>query len=289
MDFDFQRYIQQRRASGTASEAAPPPGRAAWAFSRDRKVLQTLDRARFVEMALKATIKLEERLLDTELLASVKPTSAQEHPRLHKALSEASRRLATAPVPVLLVDTPGEDAITVFGMDEAPRLLVAPWALELLDDSELIFLMGRGLGHIEASHAPYLTTIFALEQMSEAFYGWVVKPAQLALEAWRRHGTISADRAGLMAAGSLDDAVRALVKIGLAGEHDVAGVLERLAGRKTIEEWSALVDDDLARARRILAMRAFARSQPYRRSLGKDDGESLTSIDREVESIVKIW
>jgi len=288
MDFDFQRYIQQRRASGTVADA-PPPGRAAWAFSRDRKVLQTLDRARFVEAALKASIALEERLLDHELLASAVPTTSEEHPRLHHALAEASRRLKVPLAPVSLVDTPGNDAVTVFGAEEEPRILLAPWALELLDDDELVFVLGRGLGHIEAAHAPYLTTLFALDQMADAFYGWVVKPAEMALGAWQRHGAVSADRAGLLASRSLVVSVRALVKIGLAGEHDVAEVLERLAGRKTVEELSTLVDHDIARARRLLALRAFARSQPYRKSLGKDDGESLTSIDREVESIVKIW
>ncbi|MBH24989.1 MAG: hypothetical protein CMH57_11140 [Myxococcales bacterium] len=288
MDFDFQRYIQQRRASGAVAEA-PPPGRAAWAFSRDRKVLQTLDRARFVEAALKATLSLEERLLDHELLASAQPTSPEEHPRLHRALAEASQRLGVPRAPIALVDAPGEDAVTVFGMEGEPQLLLAPWTLELLDDDELLFVVGRGLGHIEAAHAPYLTTIFALDQMSDAFYGWVVKPAQMALGAWRRHGAVTADRAGLLASRSLVVAVRALVKIGLSGEHGLEEVLERLAGRKTLEELSSLVDHDLARSRRLLALRAFARSQPYRQSLGKEDGESLTSIDREVESIVKIW
>lgn len=297
MDFDFQRYIQTRKdrpsgggsASGGASKGG---GRSAYAFSRDLKVLQTLERARFVEMALAGALKLEQRWRG-DGLEGAEAVGADRHGRVQDLARVAAERLGVAVPEIVVMERLGARPATALGIEDDPRLALDARAVEALSDAELTFVLGQGLGHIANGHAPYLTTLFALDRMSEDFYGWVVQPARMAIGAWLKHGLVTADRAGMIASGSLEVSLRAAVKAAFALDAGASAPDDALArvdqAGDDVEAITSLVSERTGLTQRLLAMRAFVRSEPYRRAVGDAGGESLATVDSEVERLIKVW
>ena len=73
-----------------------------------------------------------------------------------------------------------------------------------LAPSERAFLLGQALGHIQCGHTP----LFMAHYVSHRDGGHL--PLRLFLRPWSRLCTFSADRAGLLAAGEFDPAMRML-------------------------------------------------------------------------------
>ena len=75
-------------------------------------------------------------------------------PEIHDLLREACRILEMEEVPELYLQL--EDKITSFSSGEKRRMIVlSSGAIELLTEEELLFLIGRELGHIRSDHVLY--------------------------------------------------------------------------------------------------------------------------------------
>jgi len=142
-------------------------------------------------------------------------------PTLHGAYLEACRTLdVPEPFPPLFVVSGVANAFCV-GADR-PFLQVSSSLVNLLKRDELLFILGHELGHALCGHTKHHTLASALRDisggllssvtlgLSNALLNATVAPA---LAAWCRQSELSADRAGLLACGSLGAALRALAKL----------------------------------------------------------------------------
>ena len=135
--------------------------------------------------------------------------------------------------------------------------------LEYLTDDELLFIVGRELGHIKHGHTRWLSII--------APCGSAIPGLNLLYGHWQRKADYTADRAGLIACGSLDAAVRAILKLAagppamryasaeefLKQAHEAEGSqLDR------IREWFGTQPHVTSRIRELIQ---FAASDKYRR------------------------
>ncbi len=287
MEFDFQRYIQERTSGGDYENAAPM-----YAFGRDHKVMRTLELAKPVKLALEASARLSRERL-AEMTSQAALVDAQSEPRLHRLLLESCKTLQMA-APAFYTRSPMPEAPAMALSDGENTLIFAAQELaEEVGDAALRFLLGRQCGHIQQGHVVYLDAIFALAHQREAFLGWIVTPAAVALRAWARLGRITADRAGLMACGDPRAAVATLIKFSLEKTVDAAEV-ERIWEQASNEVPTGGVldgasNDGTELPLRLRALALFAESEVYRETWGSGGGESLTSVDRQVSSVVKLW
>lgn len=131
-------------------------------------------------------------------------------------LIRCADRLCLKYLPRLYVDQElGFNAYS-FGLDDKPIIVVGLDLINTLTEQEVLALLGHESGHIGCGHMLYHTLAeFILQgiSLSASTLGipLLEAPLRMALLSWRRESEISADRASLLVADSLD-AVKSLLR-----------------------------------------------------------------------------
>lgn len=175
----------------------------------EKKLLADPDVRRVVdELEKKPDLGARRHLLGT----SVRVTQAMS-PRLD-ALMTACRNTLGVETPVETYVYPDANFNAACVRPEQGRVfvLLSSALLEAFDDEELRFVIGHELGHHLFQHHKLPVKLLAGEEGPPG-------PVAMMLFAWSRFAEVSADRAGLVCAGSLDPVGRSLFKLasGLKG------------------------------------------------------------------------
>jgi len=94
--------------------------------------------------------------------------------------------------------------------------------VENLDDDELLFLLGRQMGHIKSDHTLYLSILAALQKGIQALPmvgDTALEVLNFVLLPWQRSSQLTADRAGLICCQSIQTATKALTKLALGSRE----------------------------------------------------------------------
>lgn len=102
-----------------------------------------------------------------------------------------------------------------------PIVVIASGTVSVMNRDELLFLLGRELGHIKAGHLVLQVTAAALESTIKMSSTITLGIAQLAadvsitplISAWLRYAELTADRAGYLVCQDREVALRALAKL----------------------------------------------------------------------------
>jgi Zn-dependent protease with chaperone function len=101
------------------------------------------------------------------------------------------------------------------GIKERTLMVLYSGAVDLLNDKQLEYVIGHEMGHIQSGHILYhqmarlLSQIIGLVPLGETLF----TPIQYALMYWDRMSEFTADRAGLLACQSKEEAIQAIVKM----------------------------------------------------------------------------
>ena len=160
------------------------------------------------------------------LLATATRLTAEMAPDVHSVIDGCRTTLGVdGPLEIYVYPEPRFNAAAVKPEKGRLLLMVSSALLEGFEPDELCFVAGHEVGHYLFDHHAIPTG---------ALLGGAARLApQLALRlfAWQRYAEISADRAGLVCAGALDPAARALFKLasGLTGDRVRVSIPEFLA------------------------------------------------------------
>ncbi|MCB0654278.1 MAG: M48 family metallopeptidase [Saprospiraceae bacterium] len=110
---------------------------------------------------------------------------------------------------------------------EHPIVSLSNGSVECFSEEEMMFIIGREIGHIKSKHILYYEIGAVLPLLSDVFSGvtlglssLISMGLQIALMNWKRMAEYTADRAGLLACQNVDAATSALTKIaGLPATH----------------------------------------------------------------------
>ena len=165
-------------------------------------------------------------------------------------------------------------------------VLVSSGAMESLDNNELAFVVGHELGHLMHGHSRWGALEKEVEQ-GAAPETVLPQMGEIAYRKWQQKQEISADRAGVVAAGSAAAAVSALVKIcyGLSGANFNADGVDELLGQiREVKDAEAIegsvFETHPIEPLRIKALRIFGEAY-YSNEL---DDRRLREIDNEIAS-----
>ncbi|MEM7588800.1 MAG: M48 family metalloprotease [Myxococcota bacterium] len=171
----------------------------------DRDALTSLKRLPGVQTLLRGVIRHSfELALRLHHEASFIRVSKSQLPKVWDLFSYAHARLGVSQLPELYVyQSPVPNAYT-FGVDRAV-VAISTGCLDLLDEDELLCVLGHELGHVHADHVLYKTLSRVLGSVAggvvQATFGLggvVIYPIQAALLRWDRASELSADRAALL-------------------------------------------------------------------------------------------
>jgi hypothetical protein len=146
-------------------------------------------------------------------------------PWLHQRYEETCEVLDVRDPPPLYLLSGGLRAYTV-GI-EVPMIVVESMAASLLDAREMIFLLGRELGHVMAGHSKgrsLCEVVFSMtgvaSEMTLGLSRLVDTGLSLKLYSWLRYAEFTADRAGYLACQNLEAALRVMLKFsGFPARH----------------------------------------------------------------------
>jgi Zn-dependent protease with chaperone function len=256
-----------------------------YALDEDRRALKRLRTLAPLVYATRMYLRhVGEPVVRAQLLGGAVRVGGQQFPGLDALIRDCARVLHM-PVPdVFVVQNPMMNAHT-YG-HEQPIVVLNSGLVDAMTDAELAFTLGHEFGHIKSEHVLYLNLAEFLRTGAALAVQWAAAPAALALFAWQRYAEHTADRAGFIACQRLEDAQSALIKLALGSQ--------RLSAEVNVEEYlrqAGQLDTLPARAavalqghpytaRRVVALRAYARSSDYAALWGDGvpDSHDATSI-----------
>ncbi|MEZ4826388.1 MAG: M48 family metallopeptidase [Bacteroidia bacterium] len=201
----------------------------------DRESLDRLENTRGLELLTQKILDygFEKYLLIKHTGGNIRVTG-KNIPEVHNILKEACRIVEMPQVPELYIYR--EDKITAFTSGEKRQIItLSTGAIESLTDEEILFLLGRELGHIRSNHVLYRMIAESLRVVTQLISDVTLglgnllsMPLQMALMHWYRMSEFTADRAGLLTCQNPEHAFQTLIK--------TAGLPEKYHGRVTTED-----------------------------------------------------
>jgi Zn-dependent protease with chaperone function len=156
-----------------------------------------------------------------------------QYPTLYNICRESAQILDMPEPEIYISSNPFPNAYT--GGVERPYITLRSSIVDTLSDEELYHVMGHELGHIKAGHVLYFSVarvlIPLLEMLGRRTLGLSDVASlglMLAFYEWIRQAEISADRAGLLVAQSLDLSIDANINL-TAGPNRLSHEMNREA------------------------------------------------------------
>jgi Zn-dependent protease with chaperone function len=290
---DFDAFVARKRAERVTTGGLENSSGHDYAYISDRQTRAAFERAKPVEMAVSATVRMWKQVLKNQLLGSAVRVSDRQFPRIQRLTQRCADTLHIATPQVYIVSNPSLNAAT-YGTNDEAFIMVHSALVDHYTDEELLTVIGHECGHIHNSHVVYLTALHVLTRVAGAVVQWALQPALVALLAWSRRAEITCDRAGMLCSKSSDVSARALTKLALGSrklyeEFNLEAFLEQYEeGKEGIGKYMEAFASHPYLPKRVLAMRVFAESAIYRKAAGLGDtGLTIPEVDDRVRALLK--
>jgi Zn-dependent protease with chaperone function len=287
---DFPEFIARKKGerAGGVEDAGHE-----YAYVSDRRTRAAFERMKPVELAVASSVRMFKQFGTGPLLGGAVKCSDRQFPRIHKLAQQASDTLHIKTPSVFIVNQPTFNAAT-YGTNEEAFIIVHSALVDHYTDEELLTVIGHECGHVHNQHVVYLTALHYLTHMAGIFVRWIVEPALIALRAWSRRAEITCDRAGMLCSKDVHMAERALTKLVVGSrklyeEFNLDAFLEQYdEGKGGVGKYMEVFATNPYLPKRVLAMRAFAGSELYRKAAGLGtDGASMKEVDEKVLALLK--
>lgn len=136
-------------------------------------------------------------------------------PELYKLARNVAKTLSVKDFPEIYTEWGYDINGYTTGYKNNTIMMLNSGAIDLLTDTQLRYVIGHEMGHIKSGHVVYhqMADMFG-QLMSILFLGeTVLAPIQYALLYWCRMSEFTADRAGLLACQSEEEAIKAIIKM----------------------------------------------------------------------------
>ncbi len=162
-----------------------------------------------------------------------------------------------------------------FGLSTPKVVVLYSGLFEVMDQDELLFILGHELGHVALGHTWLNSLVGGIAGIPSSFSAAAVMTA--ALLWWNRACEYSADRAGMLACGKPEKAISALVKLAAGPQAGNQQALQIVYEKIDAEDDTIFgtVNEALAThpmtIRRIEQLRTYSLSGQYKHLLSQLD------------------
>ena len=188
-------------------------------------------------------------------------------PRVYNLFVEAASIL-DMPMPEIYLDTGHQVNAFAFGMKKY-TVTIYSGLIDLMDEEELLAVIGHELSHIKCEHMLYKSMTEVLGRFGVDMLGQVLGvganlltlPLLAALASWSRKAELSCDRAGLLVTQNPETTARALAKLGGMSSPRWQDTIDLNEVVKQAEDYEKLDDSIIDKG--MLAYLSWQRSHPY--------------------------
>ncbi|MBY0546555.1 MAG: M48 family metalloprotease [Candidatus Obscuribacterales bacterium] len=182
----------------------------------DRAALEALRKIPVLDQVLKKFLELGvERMFRIMLMGQAIHVTTKQCHRIHKLFKEACDILDMHEPDLYLINHFAVNAWT-FGA-ERPFIVLHSELVDLLDDDELMGVLGHELGHVKAGHVLYRSLAYFLLDLLGKYIGLagplVSMALMVSLSDWARKSELTADRAELLVLQDPEACIRLHMKL----------------------------------------------------------------------------
>lgn len=203
--------------------------------------------------------KAEEQQLRTTAIA----VGEHQLPRIFATGALCAERLSCA-VPAIYVTNDTAGLPRALGVAAHPLIVLPAWVATDFDDDALAFVVGRELGRVARDPVGYVRIADAVERHAGKVTSWLRPGVTGAVNLWHRNTEMAADRAGLLCAGSVAAATRALVLLACGSK--------RLYDELDVDTYLLQLGDGGGATAKLLGLTSKMPSLPVRLAALRDSG-----------------
>lgn len=185
---------------------------AMFAHPTDIQVTKRLSRIPFVESVARGLYNNIEQAMVVENLGSSVLVGPKQMPELYKVLLTASRILDIEAPDVYVRQNPTPNAYTLAFMGKKPFIVIHTGLLDILDEKEILAVIGHELGHLKCEHGVWIALLSALADTVGSVIG-PIRPLRSLLLRWQRSAEFTGDRASLLVTQDYRAVVSVLMKL----------------------------------------------------------------------------
>lgn len=277
IDCDFGNYLTRRKQ--IESQRMDGHGVPNYAYALDYDSRKKLDAIPGFYETAKTIIRTNVSRQVYEVARSALAVGPTQFPEVYEVGCECAKTLGIAIPNIYIINDQSVNACAYAVDDIEPTVVVNSGLLERFTVPELKYVIGHECGHLHNYHSAYqilgnlilnvgMAGISAF--VSAAAFSILSFGTRTLLSAWSRASEVTADRAGLLCADSLDDCYSAMAKLMYGGvigsEHaiDYTAIREQFNSTVgSVARYNEILSTHPATARRIAAIAEFAECQVY--------------------------
>ena len=178
----------------------------------DMKVTSQLEKLPIIENIARSVFNTLEQALVVENLGSSILVGQAQMPQLYNTLAKAAKILDMEAPDLYIKQNPLPNAYTLAYKGKKPFIVMHTGLLDLLNEDEIMAVLGHELGHLKCEHGIWVTLLTALVQVADSFVGSLV-PLKTLLLYWQRSAELSVDRASQLLAKDYKVVASVLMKL----------------------------------------------------------------------------
>ncbi len=277
IDCNFGNYLTRRKQ--IESRRMDGHGVPNYAYALDYESRRKLDAIPGFYETAKTIIRTNVSREVYEVARSSLAVGPTQFSEIYEIGCECAKTLGIA-IPNIYIQNDQTVNACAYAVDDVePTVVVNSGMLERFTIPELKYVIGHECGHLHNYHSAYQILGNIILNIGTAGISAVVSAAvasilsigtQTLLSAWSRAGEVTADRAGLLCADSLEDCYSAMAKLmygGVIGAEyaiDYGAIREQFNNTvESVARYNEIFSTHPATARRIAAIAEFAECQVY--------------------------
>lgn len=265
IDTSFENYVARRkRENGIHMNGTVPD----YAFALDYELRSRLDQIpHFHSLCKKITSTIETRQMQIVNQGALQ-VGPNQFPEIYQMGVECAHRLGIGIPNIYIQNSTEMNAFTYASDDTSPLLVLYTGIVDRMTPGELKAVIGHECGHIHNQHTVYENVINMLLNGASGLTGSIVLSlANVSLmQFWTRAAEVTADRAGIICADNIQDAMNVNAKLASGGTlnatyqktMDINAIYEQLS--MTLDNPTRLLEiqrDHPAFARRVFCDKEF--------------------------------
>jgi hypothetical protein len=183
-----------------------------FAHPLDSQVTKQLRQIPFLESIARRLYIIIEQAFVVDNLGSSILVGPEQMPILHKSLITASKILDIETPDLYIKQNQTPNAYTLAFMGRKPFIVIHTGLLDLLNEKEVMSVIGHELGHLKCEHGIWVTLLNILTETADATIGPIL-PIRTLLMRWQRSAEFSCDRAALLVSQDYKVVASVLMKL----------------------------------------------------------------------------